>query len=165
MIFTFNLLVLYIMWDVPIYAPLEKNGIIVLTNETVNISRNKESLAITGIDDPHYYYTDTASEALNEKIPGFKIVAVHTPELYDIAAENNYDLYLCGHTHGGQVALPGGYPIITHVYTGKRFYRGPWKYRDMRGYTNQGCGVVGIPVRFNTISEIAMLTLQKYPMK
>ncbi len=137
----------------------EDLGITLLANETVTILRGKEKISVTGIDDPHYYYTEHSFNALTESEDGFKIVMVHTPELYDLAAENGYHFYLCGHTHGGQICLPGGFPVVTHLNRGRRFYRGVWQYANMKGYTNQGCGVVGIPIRFNTQSEIALITL------
>ncbi|MBW1696731.1 MAG: metallophosphoesterase family protein [Deltaproteobacteria bacterium] len=137
----------------------EQMGITVLTNETFTISRGNQKISVTGLDDPHFYYTEHASHALAESIDGFKIVIVHTPELYDFAAQNGYQFYLCGHTHGGQICLPGGIPVVTHLYRGKRFYKGLWQYNGMKGYTNQGCGVIGIPVRFNTQSEITLITL------
>ncbi len=140
---------------------LEDMGIKILTNETTYICRKNDKIAVTGIDDPHYYYTDQAVCAMEEDNKNFKIILVHTPELYDLAADNDYNLYLCGHTHGGQICLPGGIPLITHLYVGKKFHTGLWSYSNMKGYTNQGCGVVGIPVRFNTKSEIALITLKK----
>jgi predicted MPP superfamily phosphohydrolase len=140
---------------------LEEMGIRVLANETAIICRNEEKIAVTGIDDPHYYYTDQAVSSLEEEIAGFKIVLAHSPELYDLAADNDYSLYLCGHTHGGQICLPGGIPIFTHLYGGRRFYRGLWYYANMQGYTSQGCGASAIPIRFNTQSEIALITLRK----
>jgi len=142
-------------------AFLESIGIKILANETVTIIRANDKIAVTGIDDPHYYYTDQAVFALEEPFEGYKIALIHTPELYDIAADNGYRLYLCGHTHGGQICLPYGIPLITHLYDGRKFYRGLWHYADMQGYTSQGCGTVGIPVRFNTQSEIALITLKR----
>jgi hypothetical protein len=140
---------------------LEEMGIRILANETVLISKKNESIAVTGLDDPHYYYTDQAMTALEQEIKGFKIVLVHSPELHDIAAANDYSLYLCGHTHGGQICLPGGIPIFTHLSSGRKLYRGLWSYVNMKGYTNQGCGTVAIPIRFNTEAEIALITLRK----
>ncbi len=140
---------------------MERMGIRFLANETIVIPRGNDRIVLTGIDDPHYYYTGQAGLALQNEFEGFKVALVHTPELYDWAAENNYRLYLCGHTHGGQVCLPGGIPIVTHLDAGKRFYRGLWNYSDMTGYTNQGSGTVGIPIRFFTQSEIALITLKK----
>ena len=137
----------------------EELGVTILANETATICRGNETISVTGLDDPHYYCTDQAFEALAEPVNGFKIVLAHTPELYDVAAQHDYRLYLCGHTHGGQISLPGGIPVITHLNRGRRYNRGLWQYDDMKGYTNQGCGVVRLPIRFNTQSEIAVITL------
>ena len=139
--------------------PLENMGITVLANETAEISRNGCRMQITGVDDPYYYYTDQALDALERSGDGFKVALVHTPSLFDTAAANGYRLYLCGHTHGGQICLPGGRPVILHLRHGRRYYRGLWRYKAMTGYTSQGCGTVGIPVRFNTQSEITLITL------
>jgi predicted MPP superfamily phosphohydrolase len=139
----------------------EQMGIVVLINETVKIQRQKDTLTVTGIDDPNCYFTPHAKNALGESGKGFKIILSHTPELYDIAADNGYRLYLCGHTHGGQICLPGAKPIITHLYDGKKFSRGLWRYAGMLGYTNSGCGSVGIPVRYNCPGEIAIIRLKK----
>lgn len=142
-------------------VPLEKMGLTVLANESIAINRENSRLQITGIDDPYYYYTDQALTALEETEKGFKIALVHTPSLYDVAAENRYQLYLCGHTHGGQICLPGGYPVILHLRHGRKYYRGLWRYREMTGFTSQGCGTIGIPIRFNTVSEATLITLLK----
>jgi predicted MPP superfamily phosphohydrolase len=140
---------------------LEDMGIRVLANETTTIQRQNSRIAITGIDDPNYYYTDQAIRGLEVAGKGFKIVLVHTPELFDVAADNGYSLYLCGHTHGGQICLPGGIPLITHLYHGRKFHNGWWRYNDMQGYTGQGTGTVALPVRFNSQSEIARITLRR----
>jgi predicted MPP superfamily phosphohydrolase len=140
---------------------MENLGIKVLANETISIKKDNEKISVTGIDDPHYYFTDQALVALEESSDGYKIALVHSPELYDAAADNGYSLYLCGHTHGGQIALPGGIALITHLHNGRKYYRGLWRHSQLVGYTNQGSGTVGIPVRFNTQSEIALITLIK----
>jgi len=140
---------------------LEEMGIILLANETITLQKQKDALVVTGIDDPHYYFTSQVISTLSEPNVGFKILLVHTPELYDIAADNGYRLYLCGHTHGGQICVPGGIPIITHLNYGKDYYHGLWQYGQMLGYTSSGCGSVGIPVRFNSQGEIAIIKLKK----
>ena len=138
----------------------EKMGITFLINETISIYRGKEKIGVTGLDDPHLYLTDQAVEALHAAKDGFKIALVHSPELYDVAADCGFDLYLCGHTHGGQICLPGGTPLVTHLRHGRQFFRGLWKHAEMTGYTNPGAGVVSVPLRYNTQSEIALITLR-----
>lgn len=139
----------------------EKMGITLLANESITINKGNEKITITGLDDPFSYYTDQALNALDENIDGFKIVLVHTSEMYEIAEQNAYNLYLCGHTHGGQICLPGGIPLITHQFEGKKFYKGLWNFKNMKGYTSQGCGTSGIPIRFYSQSEITLFTLKK----
>ncbi|MEE8398034.1 MAG: metallophosphoesterase, partial [Desulfobacterales bacterium] len=142
---------------------MENMGITVLANETITLHRQGDILTVTGIDDPHYYYTDHAIQALDEPHANFKIALVHSPELADVAADRGYHLYLCGHTHAGQICLPGGFPIITHLHTGGKYARGLWRHSEMIGYTSSGCGTVGIPIRFNCKSEIALIRLERRP--
>lgn len=139
--------------------PFEEMGLTMLINETCEIVRQGESISLTGLDDPHDYYTPEAGQALCHSNDRFKIALIHTPELYDLAADNGYNLYLAGHTHGGQICLPGGIPIVLHLERGHRFSKGLWQYKKMIGYTGQGVGTVGIPIRLNTISEITLFTL------
>jgi uncharacterized protein len=141
--------------------PFEMAGITMLVNETIDIDRGGSRISVTGLDDPYYYYGEQSLQALKESPEGFKIALVHAPSLFDLAADNGYSLYLTGHTHGGQICLPGGIPVIRHLRYGKKYYRGVWHYAEMTGYTGQGVGVVGIPVRFNTQSEITLLRLHR----
>ena len=85
---------------------MEDMGIAVLINESSSIKRGNSEIYITGLDDVHYYYTDATKAALEAAPNGFKIALVHSAELADVAAENGFDLYLAGHTHGGQVRTP-----------------------------------------------------------
>ena len=140
----------------------EKLGMHFLNNMTVEIRRKSEKICITGTDDVHSYFTDQAVVELEQDNDAFKIALVHSPELYDLAADNNYSLYLCGHTHGGQICLPGGKALIAHLYNGKKYIKGLWKYKQMFGYTSTGSGTSGIPIRINSDAEITVFTLQSF---
>lgn len=140
--------------------PFEALGIRVLVNETHTVLRGGAMLHLTGTDDVHYYYTDAARQALATTPQGFKIALIHSAELADAAAQNGFQLYLAGHTHGGQVCLPGGWPIITHMTRYRRYARGLWRHGEMLGYTSTGVGVSGLPVRFNTRGEVTLITLR-----
>lgn len=143
-----------------VVTPFEAMGIQVLVNETCRIEKDGQEISITGTDDPHEHYTPDMVRALETAHGEFKLALVHTPELYREAQKNGYSLYLAGHTHGGQICLPGGLPLVVHLNKGHRFYRGLWQYGDMTGYTGQGAGAVGIPIRLNTFSEVTLLTLR-----
>ena len=145
----------------PAVELLESLGAHVLTNEHVTLRRGSAQITLSGIDDPHYYYTPHAVDALQQSEEGFKIALVHSPELYQEAADNNYDLYLCGHTHGGQICLPTGIPILRNLRKGHHLVQGLWQERQMVGYTSTGCGVSGIPVRYFSRGEVTVFTLRR----
>lgn len=142
---------------------LEAEGIAVLVNETRTIERDGAALQVTGTDDVHYYYSDAARQALAATPEGFKLALIHSAELADAAAENGFHLYLAGHTHGGQVSLPGGRPIITHMSRYRGYANGLWRHGAMQGYTSSGVGVSVLPVRFNTRGEVVLITLRSGP--
>jgi predicted MPP superfamily phosphohydrolase len=147
--------------DCDMVPPLEAMGVRMLINEQVEIERGAARLTLVGTDDVHYYYTDQALHALERAAEApCSVALVHSPELYDVAADLGIDLYLCGHTHGGQVCLPGGIPIITHLSRGRRYFRGVWQHGRMRGVTHCGTGTSGIPIRFNTRGEILVHRLR-----
>ncbi len=139
--------------------PLEKMGVKVLTNQIYELAAQDFSCGIQfiGTDDPHYFFTADAVKIMQEAQDHFyKVALVHTPELYEVASSNGIDLYLCGHTHAGQFALPGGYAPLKRVYKGKRFYKGAWNFKKMNGHTSSGLGTSAINARFFTTAEITL---------
>ena len=144
-------------------APIEALGLRVLINETVTLRRGSGALHLTGFDDMHYFYTPASDEAAAAAPPGFRVALVHSPEFAFTAARAGYQYYLCGHTHGGQVCLPGGVPILTANELGHRFVVGRWQHEGMQGFTSRGAGTSGIPVRFFTRGEVTLITLRRTP--
>ena len=78
-----------------------------------------------------------------------------------MAAECGYDLYLAGHSHGGQVSLPGGLPVFTQMTRLRKYAVGRWSREAMVGYTSTGVGTSALPVRFNTRGEVALIELRR----
>jgi uncharacterized protein len=140
---------------------LEEMGIRMLLNERETIERDHQRIHLAGIDDAHFYRADNIEKAASE-IPGdeFSILLSHTPEIYRQAAHADFDLILSGHTHGGQICLPGRIPITLDSVLPRYMGAGPWKYRDMIGYTSVGAGSSIVPVRFNCPPEITLHHLQ-----
>ncbi len=124
------------------------------------LERGRERITVTGLDDVHHFYTEGARQALLGGGRGFKIALVHSAEVADVAAEAGYSLYLCGHTHGGQVCLPGGRPLVTHLTQHRFAAAGLWQFGRMTGYTSRGAGVAVPPVRFNCRGEVVLITLR-----
>jgi len=139
----------------------EAQGVHVLVNQTVSLSRGAALLHLTGVDDAYYYYTENASHALLHAPDGFRVALAHSPELASKAADAGVDLYLTGHTHGGQVCLPGRIAVFTHSLAPHRLASGLWREGAMTGYTSRGAGCSGLPVRFNCPGEVTVFTLRR----
>jgi uncharacterized protein len=136
---------------------LEDMGIRMLLNESEALVRGGESIHLVGIDDAHYYRVDNIEKAASQiPVGGFSILLSHTPEIYRQAAHAGFRMLLSGHTHGGQICLPGGIPITLESVLPRRLGAGPWRYRDMVGYTSVGVGSCVAPVRLNCLPEITL---------
>ena len=139
---------------------LSRMGVEMLLNRARPVERQGDLLWFVGLDDPHFYGCDDLEGALAPVPPqSCKVLAVHTPELWQEAAGRGIDLYLCGHTHGGQIRLPLiGAPLLNAACP-KRFTDGFWTHGGMQGYTSRGAGSSMVPVRFNCPPEVVLITL------
>jgi predicted MPP superfamily phosphohydrolase len=140
---------------------LEREGFDVLVNRSIAVWHGGDRLCVTGLDDVHSFYTEAALAALDDHDGGFRIALVHSAEVADDADEAGYALYLCGHTHGGQICLPGGRPLVTHLKRCRHAASGLWRQGRMVGYTSRGVGVSDLPMRFNTRGEVVVITLRR----
>jgi len=147
-----------------IVGPLRDMGVEVLLNESWPITRGRHRLWIAGVDDPHAYRCADPATAMRDVPSGeTAIMLAHSPEAALAAAETGARLYLCGHTHGGQVCLPRLGPIITNSRSPRYMAAGLWSLNGMIGYTSLGAGVSGAPVRFCTRGELVSVTLRRQP--
>jgi predicted MPP superfamily phosphohydrolase len=138
---------------------LAEMGARMLINEAVKIAGGFWAI---GVDDAHYYGCDDLSTPL-AAVPGgaFKLLLAHTPELYAEAADAAIDLYLCGHTHAGQVRLPHWGPLMINATCPKAYTQGRWRRGSTVGYTSAGVGCSLLPVRYNCPPEIAVIELAR----
>jgi len=141
---------------------LENLGVRMLINETAEISRGDESLYVIGVDDPHRYGCDDLEEAL-EGVPedGFKVLLAHTPEIFEQAARSGVHLYMCGHTHAGQIRLPLMGEILQNADCPRAYAQGEWRHDGMLGHTSAGVGSSLVPVRYNCPPEIPVIELAR----
>ncbi len=136
---------------------MEEMGIRMLLNEAETIVRGNQRIHLAGIDDAHYYRVDNIEKAASQfPHSEFSVLLSHTPEIYRQAAHADFNILLSGHTHGGQICLPGSIPITLDSVLPRHMGSGPWKYHDMVGYTSVGAGSVVVPVRFNCLPEITL---------
>ena len=136
---------------------LEHIGIRMLLNESAVIVRQGQAIYLAGIDDAHHFGThDVEKAASGIPAEGFSILLSHTPEIYRDAAEAGFDLLLAGHTHGGQICLPGSIPVTLDADLPRRMGSGAWTYKEMAGYTSVGVGTSIVAARLNCPPEITL---------
>lgn len=146
---------------------LSAGGIPILQNAHVTIGRSHDTLRIIGYED---YWTgiprtprDLPSRDGKSEV---RIVLAHNPDTFSELLERehlDFDVGLAGHTHGGQVRLPGVGALFYNVYD-QRFSDGLWVGTDGLGrhraiFTTRGIGTVVVPYRVNCPPEIALLSL------
>jgi uncharacterized protein len=136
---------------------LERMGIRMLLNEAVAIARGDARIHLAGVDDAHYYRADNIEKAVAGIPPeDFSILLSHTPEIFSQAAHADFNVILSGHTHGGQICLPGGVALKLNAVLPRHMGRGAWRHHGMLGYTSAGAGASMVPVRFNCPPEITL---------
>jgi uncharacterized protein len=141
---------------------LEDMGIRMLLNECEIVSRGPAHVYLAGIDDAHFYRVDNLEKAAADIPPGaFSVLLSHTPEIYRQATHAGFDLLLSGHTHGGQICLPGSIPLTLDSQLPRRFGSGLWRYQRMVGYTSVGVGSSIVAIRLNCLPEITLHHLRR----
>jgi len=146
-------------------APLEEAGLPFLLNEALPLELRDARLWICGIDDPHFFRThDLAGARAAVPVGEPAILLSHSPETYREAAALGYSLMLSGHTHGGQMCLPGGFPVYRNAPGCRREHlAGAWREGSMSGYTSRGSGTAGVAARFHCPPEITVHILRALP--
>ena len=141
---------------------LEADGLPILLNETACIQRGKDRLWIGGIDDPHFYKTHDLAGLRNKMPPdAFSVLLSHSPEIFTEAARFGFSFQLSGHTHGGQLCLPGGKPLVVPCRVKSKFVSGRWQHESLYGYTSPGTGCCGVAARLNCPPEITLHILRQ----
>lgn len=127
---------------------------------------NGRSLTIMGLDCTHHLPTDRVRlERLHQAAPNHipQLFLYHSPELMPEVAERQVDLYLCGHTHGGQVRLPLLGAILTSSQLGRRYVMGLYQEGRTHLYVSRGIGLEGLSaprVRFLAPPEMTLITIR-----
>jgi predicted MPP superfamily phosphohydrolase len=131
----------------------------VLYNQGLTIEHQGGQLYLAGMDDGWAGQADLQS-ALEKAPPGAPVVLLlHEPDLADqVSLDERVTLQLAGHTHGGQVRLPGDKPFAL-PYLGRKYERGLYQVNQMWLYTNVGLGVISVPIRYHCPPEITLFTL------
>lgn len=138
---------------------LTARGIRVLHNEHLSLTREEAQIHLVGVEDLWSRACDL-EQAFHDLAPaGPCIVLAHNPQTVEHLNGHRCDLMLSGHTHGGQVHLPGlGRPVLGPK--GRRFAAGLYCHRGTYLYVNKGVGF-GIRFRYGVRPEVAVLSLRQ----
>jgi predicted MPP superfamily phosphohydrolase len=137
-------------------AEFERRGIRVLRDEHEDIDVRGEAVSIGGLRYWSRRLEDVEKTFRGSR--GFAILVAHDPRRLDQASEAGVPLVLSGHTHGGQVVLPGlGAPAAARFPV----VHGPARRRATSIFVSRGVGTVVLPVRINCPPEVVVLTLER----
>jgi predicted MPP superfamily phosphohydrolase len=132
-----------------------------LEQDVVTLAVGEDAIRIAGLTCSHKPFIDfpLLRQILESPSDSFTILLYHSPDLAPQAAGLDIDLQLSGHTHGGQVRLPGLGAIVTGSLYGRRFQSGKYSLGNMTLYITRGIGLegAGAPrVRFLCPPEITV---------
>jgi predicted MPP superfamily phosphohydrolase len=141
---------------------LEESGIRVLHNTAVSIDRAGDRLVLAGIDDLLMGHPDldaalTAADELASGGRAPRVLVSHNPDVLFNAAARDVSLVLSGHTHGGQIRIPGLGVLVrqSQCYLDE----GRYTFGGTELIVTRGLGVTGVPLRWHCPPEAVLLTL------
>lgn len=150
---------------------LEDAGVAVLENERIELEKSGESITLFGVSDPSFqadYLFGDAETVMSNNLQNlmpeeerYTILLSHRPELFDVYVENDPDLVLSGHAHGGQFRLPfiGGIAAPNQGLFPK-YDAGLFTECATNMIVSRGIGNSIFPFRFNNRPEVILIELQ-----
>lgn len=135
-------------------------GVTILTNEIVTLSAPHDDVSIAGFDDP---IRGLPRGEILDEMTAVRIVLMHAPDGMISVGDRHFDLAVCGHTHGGQITLPGG--MIPYLPAGKLsreypcglFRLGPQGERAL--LVSRGVGCSTVPIRLRATPQVHLFTI------
>jgi predicted MPP superfamily phosphohydrolase len=138
---------------------LESHGIPVLRNRVIPIEQGGSRVWLCGLDSVWAGNPDMDLALRGVPAEELVVLLVHEPDFADKAAHYPVDLQLSGHSHGGQIWLPGiGAPWLPLF--GRKYPRGLYRVGPLTLYTNIGLGTIRLPIRLNCPPEVTLFTLR-----
>lgn len=138
----------------------ENMGLRVLLNASTAVTVEGESIWLAGVDGRSHAASDVPGALSGIPDGAYTILLAHAPDCAVDAASGGVDFCLAGHTHGGQLCLPLGIPILTNSRCPWKCARGTWTVGSMRGFTSRGVGASGLQARLFCPPEIVLHELR-----
>ena len=144
-----------------IFSGLE---IVLLQDQVFHLELENQILYIIGVSNLGRERDAAALQSLSAQIPpdAYSLLLYHTPDLIETASAAGVDLYLAGHTHGGQIRLPFYGALVTLSAYGKQYEMGQYQLGPTTLYISRGLGMEGLGLpraRFLCPPEIVLLEL------
>jgi uncharacterized protein len=141
-------------------AAMVAAGIQELTNRGMWLQRGSSRLRLGGVDDLWYGKPDVRPATAELSPADACLVISHNPDFAEKMADSRVGLVLSGHTHGGQISVPGyGAPIVPSRY-GQKYRQGLVQAPRTQVYVSRGLGTVTPPMRYNCRPELTLITLE-----
>jgi uncharacterized protein len=140
-------------------------GIEVLTNRHQLIRRGSGTLAVAGVDDFKHgaVRLDDALGGVDARVP--RILLSHNPDLAGyLPPDLRVDVMLSGHTHNGQLHVPGIGPLTVPSQFGRRYLHGLTRAGETWVYVSAGVGTAAVPFRWGNPPEVPVIRLETYRM-
>ena len=139
-----------------VQKPLMEAGVTFLTNEAIRIPYAESEVWIVGIDDLLLGKPDPTTAFASVPADAAAIAIWHEPDLAEYVASYGPIVQLSGHTHGGQVRVPGIGPLAL-PNMGRKFPVGRYEIEDMVLLVSRGIGVYRPPIRLNCPPEVMVI--------
>ena len=140
---------------------LKKSDIIDLSNDVYTLEKDGEKLNISGVDSLTVGADDL--DKVLEKLPhdGASILLVHEPDFAKVSSKTDrFDLQMSGHSHGGQLVIPGVKTTPFRCSYSIKYPVGAYKVKNMIQYTSKGLGTNSFWIRVNCKPEITQFYLK-----
>jgi predicted MPP superfamily phosphohydrolase len=142
-------------------AALSEAGLTMLRNEARPVERGGDRLWVVGVDDALARRNDLAGALRGIPTAAFKVALIHEPDAAnETAAYHPVQLQLSGHSHGGQIRLPG-IGALHLPRMARRYPMGLYRIGGLQLYTNRGVGRLQPAIRINCPPEITLITLSR----
>jgi predicted MPP superfamily phosphohydrolase len=143
--------------DVTVRRALEDAGVRVLVNANAALPAPFEHVSICGLDDPWVGTPD--ARATFDGAGDVRVLLMHAPEGVELVRDETFDVALCGHTHGGHIALPGGIPIVVAGPASRRYSQGPYDVGGRPLIVSRGIGATESALRLFADPDVRVVTL------
>lgn len=145
--------------DETLRRSLEGAGFRVLVNENVALPAPFEHVSICGLDEPWVGNPDVKATFAGAR--DVKVLLMHAPEGLMVVGDRPFDVAICGHTHGGHIALPGGIPIVAPGPLSRQYAHGRYDVGGRPIIVSRGIGATESPLRLFADPDIRVLTLHR----